>query len=223
MIFFDLDGTLLDHKGSELLAVKAFYEQYKRALRLEEESFYKIWGQASDKYFNIYLKGEMTFKEQRIERIKYIFSFSKIIVTDEEAKEIFEVYLKMYEENWKSFEDVISCLQGLRKYRLGIITNGDLEQQCLKLDKLKIKDYFDIIITAGEVGVAKPDSKIFQIACNRAKVNHENCVYVGDDLNVDIIPCMEAGLHGIWLNRKGEHNTQDITMIKSLGVLKSVL
>jgi putative hydrolase of the HAD superfamily len=33
MIFFDLDGTLLDHKSSELHGVEAFYEEYKDLFR----------------------------------------------------------------------------------------------------------------------------------------------------------------------------------------------
>lgn len=40
MIFFDLDGTLLDHKNSECLGVRAFYNKYKHELQFGEEAFY---------------------------------------------------------------------------------------------------------------------------------------------------------------------------------------
>lgn len=51
MIFFDIDDTLLDHKYSEYLGVKAFYNQYKREIPFEEESFYESWCQVSDELY----------------------------------------------------------------------------------------------------------------------------------------------------------------------------
>ena len=149
MIFFDLDGTLLDHKSSELLGVESFYEEYKYYFRFEKEIFYKLWCQISDKYFNKYLKGDISFDQQRIERIKELFSYSNIKLTDEDAMIKFNKY---------------ACLKYLsRKYELGIISNGELNQQLLKLEKMKIKQYFTDIITAGEIGISKPNIKLFNI------------------------------------------------------------
>ncbi len=42
MIFFDLDGTLLDHKSSELLGIEAFYEEYRDYFTFEKEIFYNF-------------------------------------------------------------------------------------------------------------------------------------------------------------------------------------
>lgn len=83
----------------------------------------------SDKYFNRYLNHEIAFKEQRIERIKELFIFSTIKLSDNTAENIFNNYLKIYESSWEPFDDVFSCLQKLDGYKLGIISNGDLEQQ----------------------------------------------------------------------------------------------
>lgn len=225
MIFFDLDGTLLDHKGSELLGVEAFYEEYRDYFTLEKEIFYKFWCQISDKYFNMYLRGEITFDQQRIVRIKELFGYSNIRLTDEEAITKFKKYLSNYEDNWKPYDDVIPCLNYLsRKYELGIISNGELKQQSLKLEKLRIKQYFTDIITAGEVGVSKPNIELFNIVCNRVHKEPQECYYVGDDLQTDIIPCKDVGMNGIWLNRKKETLTiNNIKMIYNLSTLKSIL
>lgn len=225
MIFFDLDGTLLDHKSSELLGVDAFYEEYKDYFRIEKQIFYKFWCQISDKYFNMYLKGELTFEEQRIERIKELFSYSNMKLTDKDAMIKFKKYLSNYEDNWKPYEDVISCLEYLsRQYGLGIISNGDLNQQSLKLEKMNIKKYFSDIITAGEIGVSKPNIELFSIACSRVDKEPQECYYIGDDLHIDIIPCKDVGMHGIWLNRKQEKlNINNIEMIYSLSDLINIL
>lgn len=71
--------------------------------------FYKLWVQVSDKYFNRYLKGKITFKQQRIERIREIFSISGISISNEMAEERFRFYLSKYEDNWKPFDDVLPC------------------------------------------------------------------------------------------------------------------
>ena len=225
MIFFDLDGTLLDHKRSEFLGVKAFYEEYKDYFKLEEEIFHQIWCQISDKYFNSYLKGEVTFDQQRIERIKELFNYSNIKITDQDAIIKFKTYLRHYENNWKPFSDVIPCLEQLSgKYEIGIISNGDLEQQSLKLEKMEITQYFTNIITAGELGISKPNTKIFSIACDRVNKKPQECYYIGDDFNTDILPCEEVGVNGIWLNRKHESLVIDnIKMIYSLNDLISTL
>jgi haloacid dehalogenase superfamily, subfamily IA, variant 3 with third motif having DD or ED/haloacid dehalogenase superfamily, subfamily IA, variant 1 with third motif having Dx(3-4)D or Dx(3-4)E len=225
MIFFDLDGTLLDHKSSELLGVEAFYEEYKDYFRVEKQIFYKFWCQISDKNFNRYLKGEVTFDEQRIERIKELFGYSNIELTDEEAMIKFKKYLSNYEDNWKPYDDVISCLKYLsRQYRLGIISNGDLNQQSLKLEKMNINKYFSDIITAGEIGISKPNIELFSIACSRVNKEPQECYYIGDDLHIDIIPCKDVGMHGIWLNRKQEKlNINNIEMIYSLSNLIDIL
>lgn len=221
MIFFDLDGTLLDHKNSETLGIKAFYEKYKGHFELGEESFYQQWCQISNKNFNRFLKGELTFDQQRIERIKEIFGLSNMRLTDSEARFEFEEYLSVYENNWKPFEDVVPCLQELTTYKLGIISNGDLEQQSLKLERMGIKHFFTDIITAGEVGIAKPNIELFMVACNRANTHPQECWYIGDDLYTDILPCEEAGIKGIWLNRKREPlSIKTIRMIHSLDDIK---
>lgn len=67
IIFFDLDGTLLDHKSSEYLGVKEFYNYNREYFEFSENEFYKVWCDISEKYFNIYLAGKLTFREQRID------------------------------------------------------------------------------------------------------------------------------------------------------------
>ncbi len=224
MIFFDLDGTLLDHKQSEYLGVKAFYKENLEYFNIDEDGFYKLWCKISQKNFKRYLDGEISFIQQRNERIKDIFSEADLQINDIEAEKKFQTYLINYEKSWKPYEDVIPCLRSLQNYRLGIISNGDYNQQLLKLERMGIKDFFEIIITAGDVGVAKPDIKIFEIASETAKECPENCYYVGDDYKTDILPCGQIGITGIWLNREKEnHDISNIKMVYGLADLEKYL
>lgn len=224
IIFFDLDGTLLDHKSSEYLGVKEFYNYNKKYFKFSENEFYKAWCDISEKYFNIYLAGKLTFREQRIERIKGLFRLAKIKLSDQDAEKKFNEYLLNYENSWQCFDDVKPCLESLKEYRLGIISNGDLEQQNLKLEKMKIKSYFEVIITAGEVGISKPNVEMFKIAASKANVQLLHCYYVGDDLNTDILPCKKVNMKGILIDRNElAVKIAGITVINSLENLKNYI
>jgi len=223
-IFFDLDGTLLDHVKAECLGIKGFYQEYKADFLFSEDIFYKQWCIIGDKHFGRFLKGELSYSQQRIERTKEIFSLIGQRISDKEAEKRFQTYLRIYEESWEPFDDVIPCLKELKKYKLGIISNGDQEHQIMKLKSMKILNNFDIIVTAGETGFAKPDLKIFQIACERAKVSPSDCCYIGDDYKNDILPCRKIGIKGIWLNRDAEkYEQKEINIIFSLKELKDML
>jgi len=220
MIFFDIDGTLLDHKGAELEGIKKFYEKYEFNKVTEFEEFRKIWVEASNVNFNKYLKKELTFDEQRANRIIDIFKAFNMEIGYEDALEKFNDYLHVYEESWKAYDDVIPCLEALKGRKLGIISNGDHSQQIMKLEKMGIKDYFSDIVTAGGVGVAKPNVKIFEIACERNGAEIKESYYIGDDIKSDILPCNEIGMKAVFINRNNKEVDGSITQVSTLVDLK---
>lgn len=129
-----------------------------------------------------------------------------------------------YENNWRLYDDVLDCLESLKKHTLGIISNGDFKQQVYKLEKTNIRDYFKIIVTAGDTHVAKPNPEIFRIACEMAGTVPEYAAYIGDDLKTDILPCEKAGINGIWLKRlNGGMERAGIKTIYSLSELPGLL
>lgn len=202
-IFFDIDGTLLDHKFSERAGVLEFYRNHINAFPdLRQEEFYVLWCGISDKHYAKFLRDEISFQEQRRERIKEVFDIAGIALPNEDADLAFKEYLREYERSWRLFDDVMPCLEFLKKeHRLGIISNGDLEQQLFKLERMQIRDYFDIVVASGDIGVSKPERRIFEIACEKSVVSPDQAYYIGDDLKTDIIACQEAGMKGIWANR----------------------
>ena len=62
---------------------------------------------------------------------------------------------------------------------LGIVSNfpKTLPDLCRKVE---IADYFDFIVASEDVGISKPDPRIFHIALERAQVKPHEAVYVGD-------------------------------------------
>ncbi|MBD2869063.1 HAD family hydrolase [Paenibacillus arenilitoris] len=202
MIFFDLDGTLLDFKGAEFLAVLAFHNQFSSLFNFSgnQSDFYREWCSIGKKHYSRFLQGELSFEQQKIARMKELIGE----LQDCEAAEYFQFYLKSFEYNWRPYEDVIPCLQSLKGNRLGIITNGDLNQQKQKLERMGILEYFEVVIASGDVGVSKPNTRIFEVASEMTGQHLHAITYIGDDFSTDIAPCEKLNMRGIWLNRQNE-------------------
>lgn len=219
MIFFDLDGTLLNHHEAERKAALVL----ARAMSLpsdSDDSFLVRWHAASERYMEMFLAGEIGFEQQRRLRLENVLGGA---LTTAEANTIFGVYLEAYEANWELYEDVVPCLDRIgQKNRLGIISNGNDAQQRKKLSTLAVDKHFEIVVTSECAGIAKPSSKIFDYACNEANLENNLCVYVGDRLDTDACAANKAGLHGIWLDRSSYSNAvpERVTRICSLDQLK---
>ena len=200
MIFFDIDETLFDNTGAQnYAALKLYKECQDLQVTYDESVFPGKWQDVTEKYVQLFLANNLSFRQQRKERLNEIFRKD---FTDREADEMFRIYLGFYEESWRLFEDVIPCLDRLRARNLGIISNGDKHQQRHKLRDLKIVHKFEVIVISDDIGISKPDPEIFWHACKKANQNPANCYYIGDSLNTDARAASEAGLKGIWLNRE---------------------
>lgn len=98
---------------------------------------------------------------------------------------------------------LLDALKG--KVRLGIITNGFTALQKIRLTRTGFLDYFDLLVISEEIGVAKPDRRIFDYALEKmGNPPRERVMMVGDTPESDILGGMNAGLATCWLNRR-EH------------------
>jgi HAD superfamily hydrolase (TIGR01509 family) len=92
--------------------------------------------------------------------------------------------------------DILTFLRSLRgTYKTGLISNAwsDLRDY---MTREKMIDAFDHIVISAEVGVAKPEAKIFKIALEQAGVSPNEAVFV-DDFQVNIEGCEKVGMKGI--------------------------
>lgn len=220
VILFDLDETLVNQKDAAGIAAQIFLQQFKGQLPYTEAVFPKIWWEVMQKYALMFSEGKISFQEQRRLRIREIFNQPEI--TDAEADRVFAIYLHHYEDHWRLFADVIPCLVSLDHYRLGVVTNGNGVQQRQKLERMGLKKYFERVFISEELGCAKPQSEIYLTASRSFGCDSLQCVFVGDDLENDVIGPNQAGMCGIWLNRDGQTcDDAGIVSIHDLGELKA--
>ena len=210
MIFFDLDGTLLDDDVATGIGLDALHAQYASRMSRTRDELSETWMRLIDHYFPRYLSGELSMQEQRRARIREIFDVDRSVISDDDADAAHGVYLEGYERGWCCFADVFSTLGRLR-VPLGVITNGNNEQQRRKLERTGLAPFFSAVVTSDELGVAKPDSRIFAEACQRGGVDPQNAVFIGDNWSADVEGSLAAGLRPIWL-RRSPRTTPPATM-----------
>lgn len=202
VIFFDLDDTLLDAKTSKYKAINEFKKKMGVFENIAEENFAKVWDSVTYEQYEKYAKGEVSIEQHKINRIKNLFMNFNVNITDKEAQDYFEIYSKINEKYWILFEDTIEVLEALsKKYILAIITNGSGIQQRKKIRKLNIEHYFKEIIVSDEIGISKPNKKIYELACNKLNEKPEECLMCGDQLNTDVYGALNAGMNAVWINR----------------------
>ncbi|HEU4368243.1 MAG TPA: HAD-IA family hydrolase [Methylomirabilota bacterium] len=76
--------------------------------------------------------------------------------------------------------------------RAAVISNSNGAIRAI-LDGLGLTRHLDFVLDSSEVGVEKPDPRIFRSALERAGVRPEEAVYVGDLYSVDVLGAGTAG------------------------------
>ena len=75
------------------------------------------------------------------------------------------------------------------------------------MEALGLAEHLKFIVTAAEVGVQKPDPRIFEETMRRAGCAPEEFVHVGDSLSGDVAGAKDAGARAIWFNPSGRPRT----------------
>lgn len=91
---------------------------------------------------------------------------------------------------------IVQFLKSLHPhFRTGLISNAwsDMREY---LKRKKIDEVFDTLTISAEVGVAKPDEKIYLLALEQAQVEASEAVFV-DDVLANIEACEQVGMKGI--------------------------
>lgn len=104
------------------------------------------------------------------------------------AEEIYQLWLKLRYRYLAIPPDYVQLLQRLRqaRYALALITNGPSNAQREKVNKLRVRDYFDCVLISSDLPWEKPHPNIFYEACDFLNVKPHECAMIGDKLETDI-------------------------------------
>jgi epoxide hydrolase-like predicted phosphatase len=98
--------------------------------------------------------------------------------------------------------EIVEYLRSLRpRYSVGLISNSwpDLRDY---ITRQGFADAFDQMVISGEVGVMKPEARIYRIALEQAGVRADEAVFV-DDVYENIEGCEKVGMRGVHFKNPG--------------------
>lgn len=97
--------------------------------------------------------------------------------------------------------DVVPALRILReRYRLGIIANQpSVVRDALRRDG--IDRFFDVWGISDDLGLEKPDRRLYAHALRLAAIEPARAVMVGDRLDYDVRPSKAVGMRAVWILR----------------------
>ncbi len=209
-ILFDLDDTLFDHRRASRLALAAMHAAYAPDLLFE--AFAIKHAEVLETFHARFLAGELTLDEARAARMQTLFAaFDRQIdlATIERAARL---YREQHQANRHLVAGGIELLDVLRDHcRLGIVTNNSTAEQTEKLRALNIANYFDTVVISEDVGVTKPDPKIFSIALERIGAVAQETVFIGDNWINDILGARNVGMAAVWLDHNETLASADMT------------
>jgi len=111
------------------------------------------------------------------------------------------------------FDDVFEVLRDLARtpLLLGIISAGLAVKQAEKIVRLKVYEFLDpkAIFISDQIGISKPNEKLYLRACEATGVRPAEAMYVGDSLENDVAPCRRIGMTTVWHQRSGRFQSLD--------------
>lgn len=224
-IFFDLDHTIWDFEMNSQEALVEIFEVHKLILDgIDYHEFYPKYKVLNEQYWDLYRNDEVTRDELRVGRFRDAFTFFGREFEYEFLDQFAKDYLARSPYKTNLFEGSHEILNYLKsKYELHIITNGFKDAQYIKLQESKLTDYFKVVVCSDEVGVKKPNPKMFQFALNSAGALPQESVMIGDCPEADVKGALAIGMQAIWFNPTALKNNHNLKMVSNLMALKDVI
>ncbi|MDA3935518.1 MAG: HAD-IA family hydrolase [Actinomycetota bacterium] len=206
-VFFDVGNTLVYPypSVSEVCREMLSRAGHERDLGLIDSFMPLVYVYYEDRYLE-----DDTFWTDKEETSKVWIGMYSLLCRklgiDDMAEELAQA---VYDEfgcsnRWRMYADVEPALRRLRDMglRIGIISNWDNRLSGL-LDGLGVGGMLDTVVSSADVGLHKPDPRIFELACERLDVAPHEAAHVGDHHYADILGADSVGMTPILIDRHG--------------------
>ena len=191
-IIFDLDDTLISEKEYVVSGFNAISNYVSN--KVKKYTFKQIF----ESLQNLHNANPNRVFNRMIDDLE--------LSSELDLKELIEVY-RSHKPVISLFEDALPVINKLNslKYKLGIITDGYLVTQKMKLESLNISDLFDEIIMTDELGREhwKPSLTPFELMSKQLDVDYSEMIYIGDNPRKDFYVGSVYPITTVRINREG--------------------
>jgi HAD superfamily hydrolase (TIGR01549 family) len=135
--------------------------------------------------------------------------------------------LRAYHDSENLWEELIAGTEGAltelgSRYRLGVISNANGTVKKV-FARIGIARFFEVIVDSAEVGIEKPDVRVFELALTGMNVRADEAAYVGDVFKIDVLGAHAAGMRAVLIDPHGFHGDKPCPRVKSLTELSPEL
>jgi HAD superfamily hydrolase (TIGR01509 family) len=199
-ILFDLDGTLIDLAACTLDALRGALAASGLAIH-DEQTWARVQA-ANLAAGDVYWGRRDAEGWTRAQVVEYVMRDTLAALGEgpERAAALADGYWDRFCRTAHLTPGAREALHRLRgHYRLGLVTNGERDSQRGRLQATGLDRFFEATIISGEVGCAKPDPRIFDLALAELGVSAAETLYVGDSIAHDCVGARSAGIDFCWV------------------------
>jgi len=191
---FDLDETLFDRSSS----LRIFIQQ--QFLRIAIGRF-RNFNELADRFLQLDNRGRVSKRDVYRTIVDEIGSSNEHLAGD-----LFDDYEVNAWRYARPFEDTRDTLLWLRNagIKTAIVSNGQTHIQLRTLLALNLDRLVDTYLISEQEGCRKPDAAIFLKAAERLSVKVEDCLFVGDSPEADILGARSVGMRTVWFPNGAE-------------------
>lgn len=197
-VWFDLDDTLYDFSRSSIIALNRLYSNHNLDRFFDSANHWiDIYHRHNASLWQQYNKSEITKEFLKFHRFYY--PLIEVGATDETATllslDMDGEYLGYLAETGLTLAGAHALLSNLRSkgLKIGLLSNGFTEVQYDKLRSANLTDLIDCVVLSDEIGVNKPDRRLFDYALEKSGAKAATSLMIGDNPDTDIAGAISAG------------------------------
>lgn len=218
---FDIDNTLYDYDAAHRAAFGAVSDYACRT-----------YGLTPDGFVDLHRRGNRILQERvgsvtaaiHNRLIRYQIMLEELGRPIGGAPRMADLYWSTFLDAMEPGAGLAACVAALKEqgFRLGVGTNMTAEYQFAKLERLGVLEAMDFMVSSEEAGAEKPDRRLFDLCAQKAGCGPEQCVFVGDSLELDARGALAAGMVPVWLCPEERACVSPIRRIASLSELPAL-
>ena len=198
-VYFDVDDTLLDHSYAERKALADVRDRYSEVFgTLSVDELQAQYHAINAPLWRRYAEGEID--KQTLKDRRFAALLAEVGAPHANPALVRRYYMRRYGRHWRFVPGAQAAYETVaEEWSVGLMTNGFAEVQAKKLDTFPVLEkQARAVVVCEEVGVLKPDPKVFAHATEQAGVESDEVLYVGDSYHSDVEGAQQAGWRVAW-------------------------
>ena len=218
-ILLDIDNTLYDYNITHKIAIENVLDFCEKEFSKNKLTIEKAYNEARKRVHT-----ELSETASSHNRLLYFQKMCEILEVNPlvYSLKIYNIYWDTFLEQLKAFDGIYDLLEKY-KNKICLVTDLTVHIQYRKIEKLKLNEYCQHIVTSEEAGREKPHPYMFMMALQKLDLKAEDVCMIGDSFKKDIFGASNLGIDTIWFNHEQKKEKYEDKSINEVMIFKEIL